>query len=485
MINVNMRGVNWRQKIQNSVEHFHEVVGINVVDLYNLILQHDIHILLNWDGFSNAGIRIGGIFSLSPAPIQINHQEYIGTMGADYIQYFISDNTTTPKRYRKYFSEKMILVPYTLLATSMAYLGPEMKPPSRTSSRPEMNGCHGSPSSFTYCNMNKHMKFTPDLFKEWVKILETVPNSVLCLLENPPQAQESIRDFLSRLNNSLQGRVRYSPFIVNPYDNLQRVKDQCNAVLDTPVYSGHTTNADALWGGVPVVTFGDSVDACGRVGQSMLTSLGLHDLIARNQSHYTEIAIRLAMNKTFYRAVRHQLVDTCLQTSPPHPYWDLRRYTAALETGFTMAFHRFVDGQIPRDIVITEEFEGISNIKTSGKVDPTRHVPIAFRASCSDRMDDVIRLSYSSDAYENKQKTTATINARPQKSSTSKNDKTAASDARPRSNKLKDVPYDQMDTSEASSERPESKRKGKKQHRTKRVKRKHSKKRTRPSNDEL
>jgi predicted O-linked N-acetylglucosamine transferase (SPINDLY family) len=80
---------------------------------------------MNWDGYSNAGIRAGGIFALQPAPIQINHQvsltvtsilsfelaifayskEYIGTMGSDYIQYFISDNVSTPVEYRKYYTE--------------------------------------------------------------------------------------------------------------------------------------------------------------------------------------------------------------------------------------------------------------------------------------------------------------------------------------------------------------------------------------------
>lgn len=69
-----MRGVDWRSKIQKSVEYFHETHMMDTGQLFKLIRKHDIHILLNWDGYSNAGIRAAGIFALTPAPIQINHQ---------------------------------------------------------------------------------------------------------------------------------------------------------------------------------------------------------------------------------------------------------------------------------------------------------------------------------------------------------------------------------------------------------------------------
>lgn len=72
-----MRGVDWRNKIRNSVEYFHETHTMDTGQLFRLIREHDIHILLNWDGYSNAGIRAAGIFALTPAPIQMNHQAYI------------------------------------------------------------------------------------------------------------------------------------------------------------------------------------------------------------------------------------------------------------------------------------------------------------------------------------------------------------------------------------------------------------------------
>ena len=50
----------------------------------------------------------------------------------------------------------------------------------------------------------------------------------------------------------------------NPFDNQRRDAELCNVVLDTPRYNGHTTAADNLWAGVPIVTFGNSIEMGGR-----------------------------------------------------------------------------------------------------------------------------------------------------------------------------------------------------------------------------
>ena len=89
-LKVSMKGVDWRKKIRKSVEYFHDTSSLSVNQTASLIRSLGIHILLNWDGYSNEGLRVTGLFPLQSAPIQVAHQEYIGTMGADYIQYLIT-----------------------------------------------------------------------------------------------------------------------------------------------------------------------------------------------------------------------------------------------------------------------------------------------------------------------------------------------------------------------------------------------------------
>ena len=47
---------------------------MNVHCTGKLIKSHGIHILLNWDGYSNNGVRATGLFPQQAAPIQIAHQ---------------------------------------------------------------------------------------------------------------------------------------------------------------------------------------------------------------------------------------------------------------------------------------------------------------------------------------------------------------------------------------------------------------------------
>ena len=128
-LNGAMRGVDWRGKMRRGVEHFHEVYDMDIRQLSALIHSHDIHILLNWDGYSNNGVRATGIFPIMAAPIQVGHQEYIGTMGASYIQYLIAGEIAIPLNYTKYYTEEMIYMPHSFLANSFPYQKPYMAEP--------------------------------------------------------------------------------------------------------------------------------------------------------------------------------------------------------------------------------------------------------------------------------------------------------------------------------------------------------------------
>lgn len=96
-------------------------------------------------------------------------------MGADYIQYIITDVVTTPPRLASLYTEKFIYLPHCFLANSMAYLEPHITPPTLSrppGSDPKLNGCGGDPVEFVYCNFNKHLKFSPDTFSGWLNVLE-------------------------------------------------------------------------------------------------------------------------------------------------------------------------------------------------------------------------------------------------------------------------------------------------------------------------
>ena len=102
---------------------------------------------------------------------------------------------------------------------------------------------------------------------------------------------------------------------------------------------------DALWGGVPLVVYGNTLEMASRVGVSMISTLGLPELIAKDQEDYNDVS--------WYHSIRRRLVRTCYQAQPMHPLWDMELYVRDLETGFAMVWENFLTGHIPQNADIS------------------------------------------------------------------------------------------------------------------------------------
>ena len=77
--------------------------------------------------------------------------------------------------------------------------------------------------------------------------------------------------------------------------------------LDTFNCNGHTTTSDALWAGLPVLTkIGESFSA--RVSASLLTSLGIPELITNDLNEYEEKAIHIAKNPDVLQELKYKVI---------------------------------------------------------------------------------------------------------------------------------------------------------------------------------
>ena len=323
-----MYGVDWRAKVRDAVEFFHEVHNKDFYALGEYIQRLGIHILLDWDGYSNNGLRPTGLFAMQATPIAVNHQEYLGTMGGSFTQYIVTDKFASPLSSGEFHTEKFIWLPHCFFINSFPNLYPLLARPMRQlppESSPEVHGCGGPPATFVYCNLNKHLKFNPYVFRSWLRTLQAVEESVLCLNENPKEAKENIFAFVKNFDENLLPRVRYVPQTANPYDNQLRQVLMCNVALDTSHYGSHTTAVDALWGAIPLITYGNGSEMSSRTAASMLRVLGVEDLIAYSQEEYDEISIRIGSNRTFFEGLRNRLVDAAEARNPRNPLWDLKR----------------------------------------------------------------------------------------------------------------------------------------------------------------
>jgi protein O-GlcNAc transferase len=395
-ISVGMRGVDWRERVAKNVDHFHDIEKIkgSHIEMARYIHERGIHILIEWDGYARQGERAQGLMALRPAPVQILHQEYLGTSGATYVDYIFTDKTTSPPASARLYTEKFIYLPNHFFSKGHAVQS-EVVPP-RHEYKPRKNPYeigYGSPQenrcmasgiakpTFVFCNFNKFLKNNPETMRSWLRILKETPGSILCLLENPqtglnylkrfvheaageptvfrdPQSGNEQPDFIPKDGEKLNNRIYFLPWERNPFDHQQRNHDFCNVMLDSHPYNGHTVAQDALYAGVPIVTRSDGEDMSSRVTTSANIVLGLEDLNAYNgPRHYEDIAIDLALNESHYQEIRTRLVDTALQRNPMHPYWDAPRYARNLESGLLEAWDRFLSGLDPAEITVIESEE--------------------------------------------------------------------------------------------------------------------------------
>jgi predicted O-linked N-acetylglucosamine transferase (SPINDLY family) len=143
---------------------------------------------------------------------------------------------------------------------------------------------------FVFCCFNNSFKITAAVFDVWMELLSKVNDSVLWLLLGNDSAERSLR-----LEATARGidplRLVFAPRI-GPAEHLARHR-LADLFLDTLPYNAHTTCSDALWAGLPVVTVAGKTFA-GRVGASLLTAVGLPDLVAPDLAAYKALALRLA-----------------------------------------------------------------------------------------------------------------------------------------------------------------------------------------------
>jgi predicted O-linked N-acetylglucosamine transferase (SPINDLY family) len=173
-----------------------------------------------------------------------------------------------------------------------------------------------------------------------------VPESCLWFLEWAPARENLCREAEARGVSSRRlifGGVRPKP------DHLARHK-LAQLFLDTLVFSAHTTAADALWAGVPLLTLPGETFAS-RVAASMLTAVGLPELVMPDLATYEQRAIELARQPDLLRAVRQQLKNRRRSA----PLFDTPRFVRNLERAYLAMWARHERGLEPEMLVVEEE----------------------------------------------------------------------------------------------------------------------------------
>jgi predicted O-linked N-acetylglucosamine transferase (SPINDLY family) len=316
-------GSDVRARIRGACEHFVAMPGDSHIAAARRIYDDGVDVLVDLTGYS-LGMR-PQILALRPAPVQVNWF-YAGTMGTRCMDYFIADPYTVPPELEPHFTERIARLPDCYMITD------RKRPISDPG--PSRADCGLAEGATVFCCFNQTYKILPDVFASWMRILRAVPGSVLWLLETNRWAVENLRC------SALEQGVAAERIIFAPYqpvaDHLARYR-LADLALDTFPYTSHTTAADALWAGCPLVTRMGSTFAS-RVAGSALINAGMRELVADSAEACERLAIELAALPGRLQDIRRRLQasrDSCA-------LFDTPRFVKNLEAAYENMFDAWI-----------------------------------------------------------------------------------------------------------------------------------------------
>lgn len=319
-----------RRRVAGSFESFHDVRDWGDRDIAAKLRELEADIAVDLKGHTQDSRP--EIFAHRPAPIQVGYLGYPGSIGADFLDYILADETVAPFDHAPFYSEKIIQLPDCYQVNDRKRAVAATTPTRQRAGLPD--------SGFVFCCFNNNYKITEPVFDIWMRLLANVPGSVLWLLRDNSGAERNLRKEASVRGIDparlvFAGRVKLD-------DHLARHR-LADLFLDTLPYNAHTTASDALWTGLPVVTCQGNAFA-GRVAASLLKAVGLPELVTHNLADYEALALRLATDAAMLQRVRETLTRNRLS----HPLFDTDRFRRGIEAAYLRMWETWQRGEPPQ-----------------------------------------------------------------------------------------------------------------------------------------
>jgi predicted O-linked N-acetylglucosamine transferase (SPINDLY family) len=319
-----------RKRLESAFDHFIDIADKTPYEICRIAREAQIDIAIDLCGFTeNARTEI---FSLRAAPIQISYIGFLGTMGADYIDYLIADKVIIPNDLRRFYSEKIIYL--------QSYQSNDSK---RSSGEIFTKSEFGiTENQFVFCNLNNVYEITESMFHSWLRILSKVEHSVILLYSENPWATDNLRKHATKQGIN-PARLIFTNHL--PREDYLAQYAVADLFLDTYPYNAGTTSSDAPWMNLPVITLqGNSFQS--RVASSLLVNLNLPELIHQLIESYEDQAIELAKNPTKLNRLKIKLVANRLNES----LLNTPLFARHLEQAFSLVYRRYSDGLPPNDL---------------------------------------------------------------------------------------------------------------------------------------
>ncbi len=237
------------------------------------------------------------IFSSRVSPVQISYLHT--TTGSNEIDYLIGDKVLIPEEFKKYYSEQILYMPNSFMC-----FDDTRKSPNKSFTRKEFNL---PDDAFVMAAFHQNRKITIKEIESWSKILNHISNAILWISSANEIAEENILKAFKERDVNIDN-ILFAPLMETNEEHLSR-HSCADLFIDTFNWNASSTAMDSLWVGLPIVTLlGKSYTA--RTSASLLTTLGLNELIAHTTQEYEDIIISLSKEPKKLREVKNKLLNS-------------------------------------------------------------------------------------------------------------------------------------------------------------------------------
>ena len=379
-----------RRQIEREAPVFWDASAWSAERLVSQIVNDGIHILVNLNGYTR-GAR-NEVFAARPAPIQMSFMGFAGTLGAEWCDYLLADKTAVPpetlRPWRRnidledqmvddnsggdnedwVYGENIIYCRDTFFCCDHRQSAPDAKD-NHTSWEEEQSRRWQmrkelfpqlADDAIIFANFNQLYKIDPTTFRTWLRILARVPNAVLWLLRFPDLGESHLLHTARQwATPEVASRIIFTD-VAPKHLHISRARI-CDLVLDTPECNAHTTAADVLWSGTPLLTLPRyAYKMCSRMAASILLGAlpkdnegarAAGELVASGEEDYEEKAVALGTGLVYERHVRGrgsgrlmELRRMLFRARWSSALFDTARWTRDLEDAYEEAWKRWVAG---------------------------------------------------------------------------------------------------------------------------------------------
>ncbi|MGO4280324.1 Predicted O-linked N-acetylglucosamine transferase, SPINDLY family [Cupriavidus sp. OV038] len=314
---------NITRKIRVYAEGFHDLYRMSEAEVVKAVRAQRCDVMIDLGGYTGASPLTYMVHRL--APKQLTWLGYPGTTGMEQIEYRVTDWTADPEGFDHNYTETLLRAPvfsayHPIVTNPLKIYDPQF----RVQPTPALNNGY-----ITFGSCNTIAKLGPKTMRLWSAVLARCPNARM-LVEATGCDRDNVREMLYE-RMVAHGIDTSRVELINRDGAAQYVTyNRIDIALDTAPVTGGTTTCDAIWMGVPVVTFsGDTFHQ--RVSAPFLHAAGLDDLICETEAQYVDVACALASDVQQLNEIRMSIRPRAEQSE----MFDAQRFAAWFEDQLT------------------------------------------------------------------------------------------------------------------------------------------------------